>query len=232
MQSYNQLPAGYNPSENDVVIGKGKKYYNHKGNAMLRLLAHEMLPRYITAKTKLEKSLIISEVSEVVRAQGNFIKRDNVSDDWVLAEDLLTREKVSAVLRDCLHQSKKRSGPGFMPKKSMSSRAIQEQQAREAMSGLGHTTFSQVLVPLPPLAIPSCLAPSPDAFTIDWPSILREQQASNQDGGSVPTTSTQIGKKDLFSIFSLALADIGTDGDDPFEPRPICEQRFEGNRCA
>ena len=232
MQSYNQLPAGYSPSDYDVVIGKGKKYYNHKGNAMLRVLTHSMLPRYNDCKTKLEKSLIISEVSEVVREKGNFIKRDNVSDDWVLAEDLLTREKVSAVLRDSLHQSKKSPGPGFMLKKSMSSRAIKEQQARAVVSGLGHTTLSQARVPLPSFALPPLPAPLSDAFTIDWPSILREQQTSNQHSDSVPAMSTFTGKKDLFSIFSLALSDIGTEGDDPFEPRPICEQRFEGNRCA
>lgn len=91
--------------------GKAKKYFFHKGNAMLRNLAASMLDEYAGAKTKLDKSLIISDVAEHVRQNGNFVKRDTTTEKWVVAEDLLCREKISAVFRDALHQRSRNATP-------------------------------------------------------------------------------------------------------------------------
>ena len=193
---------------------------------MLRTLAQNMLPRYSAANTKMEKSLIISEVAEVVREQGDFVKIDMSTQEWTLAEDLLVREKISAVFRDAKAQSKRSTPQSFMHKKSMSSRSIQEQKSCTVMPTLEHTNLNQITVPLQPF---QNAAPSPNA-ELHWPSALQRQLPSLQQ--SVPGPSTgNFGKNDLLSIFSLALADI-SDSDDPFEPRPIYEPRFEGNRCA
>jgi hypothetical protein len=153
--NYNQLPEYYTPGDRDVVIGKGKKYFFHKGesvvgvstcsyrclydietnfpmhgsvpqgNAMLRDLVASMLDEYALAKTKLEKSLIISDAAERVRQNGNFVKRDTRTNKWVLAEDLLCREKISAVFRDALHQRGRiGSGPGRVGCSSFTKQAI------------------------------------------------------------------------------------------------------------
>lgn len=203
---------------------------------MLRKLSRSMLPRYLAAKNKMEKSLIISEVSDLVREQGNFVKRNGLADQWVLAEDLLIREKISAVFRDAMAQNKRSSSHCFMPpKKLISSRAIHEQKPCIAMPSLKYTSLSDILAPLPhlpnPLPTPSHSAPL-QAYESQRPSVLEKQQPRMQRSDHSPVTNTTIGKTDLLSIFSLALVDISMDGDDPFEPRPIYEQRFEGNSCA
>ena len=195
---------------------------------MLRSMAQSMLKKYSLANTKLDKSLIISDVVEHIRQNGNFVKRDSKSDQWVLAEDLLCREKISAVFRDALHQQS-RSGSGSMPKKAIA-QAIEKQQhyqrrALPAMPSLECTTLKQVRVPLPSPALSSSCAPvSSQNFTVDWTTLLRNQHQSPQNTSMSAATAE---KKDLFSLFSLAISDINTD-DDPFEPKPI----FEGNRCA
>jgi hypothetical protein len=93
------LPDDFTPGDRDVVIGKGKKYFHHSGNAMLRNLVHAMLDEYWEAQTKPDKTCIISEVVEHVRNIGRFVKRDVASGKWVHAEDLLCREKCSQTFR-------------------------------------------------------------------------------------------------------------------------------------
>lgn len=195
---------------------------------MLRKLSRSMLPRYLAAKNKMEKSLIISEVSDLVREQGNFVKRNGLADQWVLAEDLLIREKISAVFRDAMAQNKRSSSHCFMPPKKLISSREHEQKPCIAMPSLKYTSLSDMLAPVPHLPTPSLSAPL-QAYESH---VLEKQQPRMQSCDHLPVTNTTIGKTDLLSIFSLALVDISMDGDDPFEPRPIYEQRFEGNSCA
>jgi hypothetical protein len=103
----NALPEDYTPGDNDVVVGKGKKYFRHLGNEMLRQMAASMIADYDKSCTKLDKSLIISSVVDRIRASGMFVKFDPSSGRWLVAEELLCREKTSAVFRDALHDHRK-----------------------------------------------------------------------------------------------------------------------------
>jgi hypothetical protein len=103
----NALPEDYTPGDNDVVVGKGKRYFRHSGNEMLRQMAVARIVDYDKSCTKLDKSLIISNVVDRIRASGMFVKCDVSSGRWLVAEDLLCREKTSAVFRDALHDHRK-----------------------------------------------------------------------------------------------------------------------------
>ncbi|CAB9496448.1 Nitrilase family, member 2 [Seminavis robusta] len=107
----NALPETFAPSACDVVVGKGKKYFKHEGNQMLRRLAVSMIAEYAEARTKMDKSLIISNVVDRIRDSGSFVKVDLASGRWLIAEDLLCREKTSAVFRDALHEYRKKGMP-------------------------------------------------------------------------------------------------------------------------
>ncbi|CAB9496449.1 Nitrilase family, member 2 [Seminavis robusta] len=204
--SFYQLPDNFTPGDYDVVIGKGKKYFFHKGNAMLRNIAASMLEEYSRSKTKLDKSLIISDVAEHVRAQGSFVKRDNASDKWVLAEDLLCREKISAVFRDAMHQRCRSSTPSTSGKRAL--RRAEEQQSR-------------AFDPLPMLQWKNQI-PSSFTFESSRPSFLLEKTQSETPFPSLATAAATSPKTDIFSIFSVAMADITEEGD-PFEPKPLYE---------
>jgi hypothetical protein len=69
------LPDNFVPGSKTVVVGKGKRYFYHSGNVWLRELAASMLHEYDAAVSKLDKSLIISDVVELVRKYGAFVKR-------------------------------------------------------------------------------------------------------------------------------------------------------------
>ena len=60
---------------------------------MLRRLAASMIGEYEKAKTKMDKSIIITNVVDRIRSNGQFVKLQQKSGRWQLAEDLLCREK-------------------------------------------------------------------------------------------------------------------------------------------
>lgn len=59
-----------------------------------------LLEDYKEAQTKSDKSNIISEVVEYIYQNGRFVKRYIETGEWVYAEPLLCREKVSQTFRD------------------------------------------------------------------------------------------------------------------------------------
>lgn len=79
------LPKGFAPGENDIVIGRSMKYFNHSGNRALRSMVASRLEEYSEAD-KSEKSFIISEVMEQIKANSNtgagFLKLDPASGLW------------------------------------------------------------------------------------------------------------------------------------------------------
>jgi hypothetical protein len=90
------LPKGFVPGENDIVIGRSMKYYNHSGNRNLRGMVAAKLEEYSKAD-KSEKSFIITEVMEQIKERsstGGFMKLDPASGRWYKVGEYLSREKV------------------------------------------------------------------------------------------------------------------------------------------
>jgi hypothetical protein len=93
---------GVQLSKYSIVCGRGKDTFNHVGNQRFRTLASMFLERYSRAITKAAKSVIVSEIIDVIRnAGGNFCKfKKGV---WVEVGNHCAREKVGSLLRDFLH---------------------------------------------------------------------------------------------------------------------------------
>ena len=105
------LPANFEPGPDDVICGRGKKCYNHVGNERFRLRVLTYLEEYSAAKSKLEKSGVLSKVVDAVRQQspdGGFVKQDDKG-NWHEVGDFLAREKTSQSFRDALHDRYKSS---------------------------------------------------------------------------------------------------------------------------
>ena len=120
------LPENFQPSERDVICGRGKKCYNHDGNISLRQQVIARMHEYSQTEMKLRKSGIISSVVEQVRRaspDGGFVKQDK-SGRWYKVGDLQAREKVSQVFRDELH--------GYKSSKSTKIMLRQERRAKRA----------------------------------------------------------------------------------------------------
>lgn len=106
------LPEGFTPGDDDVICGRGKKCYNHIGNERFRLRVMGMLDEYSQAKSKLDKSSVLSRVVDQVRQnspKGGFVKQDSTTGRWYEVGDFLAREKTSQAFRDALHDRYKSS---------------------------------------------------------------------------------------------------------------------------
>ncbi len=92
-----------NPSENDVLCGRGGATNNHVGNKRFRMHVSENQPAYLQAK-KRDKSLIAGAVVDKVRKQGGrFLRKiDERGNGWVEVGDKKAIEKTSQALREGL----------------------------------------------------------------------------------------------------------------------------------
>ena len=106
----NILPHKYEAGPNDVVCGRGKGSYNRPGNKKFRALVQEYVPRYVNARTKLDKSMVLSAIVEKVREEngGRFIKQRK-GGEWYEIGDEQAREKVGHAIREAIAAGEKKS---------------------------------------------------------------------------------------------------------------------------
>jgi hypothetical protein len=114
------LPGGFEPSPYSVICGRGRKSSEAFGNRRLNVIASLYVKRYSKATKKEEKSGIVTEILEVMRSacpdsRHAFVKQTNGK--WWRVQDLHAREKVGAVLRDCLHSKYKSSTKSKLAKR-------------------------------------------------------------------------------------------------------------------
>ena len=110
------LAANYIPNEYDVICDRRKIAREHSGNKNFQKLIQKYSSAYGNAKTKPERSAVVSNVVNEIRAKGaTFIKVDKKSGRWMECGDFLAREKTGQQLRESLgnkyrssHKSKRR----------------------------------------------------------------------------------------------------------------------------
>ena len=93
------------PSNNDVLIGKGKFYQYHKGNVRFRFLVEEHRERYENAERH-DKNPLCQEVVDLIKSRGGrFLKRIETTDSvsfstlWVEVSDPEACKKTSMCFR-------------------------------------------------------------------------------------------------------------------------------------
>ncbi|CAB9519535.1 Nitrilase family, member 2 [Seminavis robusta] len=103
-----KLQPGFKPSSLDVICKRGKTAYNH--NLHFRELIETHLDKYANASSKLEKSLVVSDVVETIRRgspDGGFVRE--VDGVWCEVGDAIAREKCGGAFRDQLSHKYKSS---------------------------------------------------------------------------------------------------------------------------
>ena len=105
------LPDHFTPGPMDVVCARGKGSSRHEGNRRFKLIIENAIPKYANTDSRMEKTLIVSEIVESIRKAASpnspgFVKKEGGR--WWIMSDSLARDKVSQSLRDAL-SSKYRS---------------------------------------------------------------------------------------------------------------------------
>lgn len=91
------------PTDNDVLCGRGGSVNSHKGNERFRTLVEKRKRVYLTARFKREKRLIASSIVSEIRGlnpPGRFLARDTKSGLWKDIGDEKARDKTSQALRE------------------------------------------------------------------------------------------------------------------------------------
>ena len=98
------LPEHYHPTEYDVVCGRGKGSYNQPGNKRLRALIRGYIPEYTAARSKFDKTTVLSKIIDAVKSQNNntarFVKSKNGV--WYEISNDQAREKVGHTMRETI----------------------------------------------------------------------------------------------------------------------------------
>jgi hypothetical protein len=80
-----RLPNNFRLAENDVYVGRSGLYRHHIGNKRFNDIVLTNLDRYCNVSTRNEKTTLIYEIIDQVRANspnGGFVKRNNKTGQW------------------------------------------------------------------------------------------------------------------------------------------------------
>lgn len=116
-----RLPDNFIPGKYAVICGRGKACTSSTGNRNLKSLILSYLKAYSQARTKVDKSTIVSTIIASVRQaapDGAFVKLEDGA--WWEVEEAFAREKIGCVFRDCLHTQYKSSTKAKLARKKAS----------------------------------------------------------------------------------------------------------------
>lgn len=108
------LPKDFKPSHTEVLIGRGKKIFNHSGNVKFREMIKQNLIDYKNATCKTAKTATIAHiirqvVSESSPEAGGFVRYNKVMKRWFAVDDITKRATTAQAFRDSLHSNYKSS---------------------------------------------------------------------------------------------------------------------------
>jgi len=91
--------AKLEPTMEDIVFGRGKKYQDHEGNKYMRECVKEYKQLYF-ALQRFEKQTLAETIYEkLVEGGARFLRRDEKTNSWVLVERNLATQKIAHALR-------------------------------------------------------------------------------------------------------------------------------------
>jgi hypothetical protein len=106
-ETCSMLGQDYQPSDYDVLCGRGKGSYNRRGNKVFRFIVARYKDQYEASKTKMEKGMILEQVIEQGNGQTKFLKYNNQLKCWTVMSREQAREKIGHVIREVVASGKK-----------------------------------------------------------------------------------------------------------------------------
>jgi 3-hydroxyacyl-CoA dehydrogenase len=95
------LPESFYPTISEVIVGRGRRIADHVGNKRLHEIVGAFVTEYSAARTKRQKSTILSKIVTVIRTgsqhNAGFVKKDPNTGRWRTVEDAAARIIVAQV---------------------------------------------------------------------------------------------------------------------------------------
>ena len=129
------LPAGFEPDDYTVVLGRAREFQEYAGNKRLKAIVDAHLHLYNEAPDKLEKTVIVTKVFNQVRAAtstGHFVKLEKGR--YYEVGERTARERIGAMFRDSLSAKYKSSAKNKLAARMVkkASRTSQDCSMKEA----------------------------------------------------------------------------------------------------
>jgi hypothetical protein len=126
------------PGPFDVICARGKQAYNHQGNRYFRQIIQNATEKYSKVESKLQRSMIVTDIVDAIRVKGNGFLRKNSKGEWEECSDVMCREKVGQHFRNALGSRYKSS--------TKSKRRIKEESIPRLINRLHKIIFSSKAV--------------------------------------------------------------------------------------
>jgi hypothetical protein len=198
------LPADFVPSEQHIIIGRGRLTKLHPGNRKFDMMVETTAMEYAAAPCKAEKGSILTRmVDEIHEAapDAGFVRKDPSTGQWTLVEEALARQTAAQAIRNALSHSY-RSSKQFKSKRRLQQIAAAAEQQQQHVPA--ECTFWA-----PMSQSPRCISPSQ--------SIVSSQESSSL-GNNFQIDIDATDEK----TFSTLMAAFGNNfTPNPFEPRPL-----------
>ena len=113
------LGDSFQPGQYDVICARGLRARNHPGNRRFREIIDDHVDDYRNAKTKMDKSLIVSRIIDSIRSKSShsgFVTTH--AGKWFEAGDHIAREKIGQCFRDRLFLEYKSSSKAKRSKRT------------------------------------------------------------------------------------------------------------------
>lgn len=118
------------PTENDVLLGRGGGTNSHSGNVAFRSIVARHQAEYLQAKKK-DKVTIARRIVGLVHDNGGKFLRKNSDGDWEEVEEKKATEKTSQALREGLDVRRK---VGKSPRRNSESSADEPSTKRQKVA--------------------------------------------------------------------------------------------------
>lgn len=146
------LAVDFEPGPYDVICARGKQVWDHVGNRRFRLLIDLSIDRYMKARTRMDKSIMVFGLVDMIRQAsltgGGFVRRIkcNGKMNWCEVGDITARDKVGHAIRDAIWARQTNGGQvktmlELFGASDVKRNTSEEEQARE---GLAQAAVKQV----------------------------------------------------------------------------------------
>jgi len=126
------------PTASTVVIGKGRVPKKAPGNKKLRELVQEKVQEYVSAKSKMVKSSIVTDIyftiESMCQSEGSappFVRYDGIG--YTKTSESVAREKITSSFRDCLHDKYKSSSKNKVAKRRIANKEKAEKKRKKRL---------------------------------------------------------------------------------------------------
>lgn len=208
------LPSDYEPCPHTVIIGRGKRVYNHVGNRRYQVLLQQHREAYTASTTRAQKTEIICGIIKAVRKSSvkhvGFVKQDPSGSSWIALQDIAARSAVGQAFRDLL-KDRYRS--------SKKSKQVQRLLDKKQHGHQGQSLVSSLGASQHPKNMPRAISFNKEdvrASNFDVAGFAAQQQFNDNN-------SKNTSWLDKLCVL-LGDDDVHHDSN-PFEPKPLPEQQ-------